>query len=233
MTTSELRLLIREAISEVLTEGPRDPAIFKAIFMAGGPGAGKSYVVSNLGLPALGFRKDDPDIMYQYFINRAGHDLNTFDVGSDYGQSMRKSASSLTDKRTEVGFLKNRLGVVFDGTGKNFEKIRDAKKKMEELGYETMMVFVNADLPTALERNQNRPRKVPEDMVKSFWNNVQNNIGKFQSLFGQNFIIIDNSSSTEKNDIDSMINQTYKKISRWSKTPPRSPIAKKWIEDHP
>jgi len=47
MTVAELRLLIREAISE-LTEGPRDPAIFKAVFLAGGPGSGKSFITQKI-----------------------------------------------------------------------------------------------------------------------------------------------------------------------------------------
>ena len=36
-------------------EGPNDPAIFKAIFLAGGPGSGKSFIVGKTALPALGF----------------------------------------------------------------------------------------------------------------------------------------------------------------------------------
>ena len=37
---------------DVLTEGARDPGIFKAIFLAGGPGSGKTYVASKLfGIP--------------------------------------------------------------------------------------------------------------------------------------------------------------------------------------
>ena len=37
---------------DLLTEGARDPGIFKAIFLAGGPGSGKSYVAQKLfGIP--------------------------------------------------------------------------------------------------------------------------------------------------------------------------------------
>ena len=37
-----------------INEGPNDPAIFKAVFTAGGPGAGKSFVVVTSGAIALG-----------------------------------------------------------------------------------------------------------------------------------------------------------------------------------
>mgnify|MGYP003120703684 FL=1 len=36
----------------MVSEGVNDPGIFKAIFLAGGPGSGKSFVASNLfGIP--------------------------------------------------------------------------------------------------------------------------------------------------------------------------------------
>lgn len=232
MTKAELRCIIREAIAEVaaeLNEGPRDPAIFKAIFMAGGTGSGKSHVVSNLGLDAMGFRRDDSDIIYQHLIKKAGNDINTFDIGSPTGQSIRKTASSLTDKQTDRGYIEGRLGIVFDGTGKNFDKIKVSKDRMEELGYDTLMVFVNADLDTALDRNRKRARKVPDDMLTRFWSDVQKNVGKFQSLFGQNFIIIDNSSTTSKADLDSSMSKAYVRIKRWAETPPRNPTAKRWL----
>lgn len=225
-----------DVISEVyanLTEGPRDPAIFKAIFMAGGPGSGKSFVANHLGLSSLGFRKSDPDVMYQYLIRRAGNDLDTFDIGSPEGQEIRSTASELTDKRTEMGFLAGRLGILFDGTGKDFNKIKNNKDRLELMGYESLMVFVNADLETAMARNRKRPRKVPDEMVKRFWTDVQKNVGKFQSLFGQNFIIIDNSSTTSDADLNLSINRAYKQIRKWAETPPRSPIAKRWISDQP
>ena len=39
---------------EVIEEGVNDPGIFKGIFLAGGPGSGKSYVASQLfGIPVL------------------------------------------------------------------------------------------------------------------------------------------------------------------------------------
>ena len=37
---------------DILNEGARDPGIFKAIFLAGGPGSGKSFVAQKLfGIP--------------------------------------------------------------------------------------------------------------------------------------------------------------------------------------
>ena len=37
-----------------LEEGVNDPAIFKAVFMAGGPGSGKSFIAGKTGLISQG-----------------------------------------------------------------------------------------------------------------------------------------------------------------------------------
>jgi hypothetical protein len=39
-----------------LQEGVNDPAIFKAVFLAGGPGSGKSFIAGKTGLGSFGFR---------------------------------------------------------------------------------------------------------------------------------------------------------------------------------
>ena len=39
-------------LKDLLFEGVNDPGIFKAVFLAGGPGSGKTYVVKQLfGIP--------------------------------------------------------------------------------------------------------------------------------------------------------------------------------------
>ena len=49
---------------------------------------------------------------------------------------------------------------------------------------ETYMIFVNTSLETAQKRNQMRKRTLAPKAVETMWNEVQNNIGKFQRLFG-------------------------------------------------
>ena len=55
------------------------------------------------------------------------------------------------------------------------------------------MVFVNTTLEVAQQRNAFRARKLPRKIVDTIWKDVQKNMGKFQSVFKQNFTIIDNS----------------------------------------
>ena len=54
-------------------------------------------------------------------------------------------------------------------------------RELQQLGYDTHMIFVNTSLDVALTRNEKRPRKLPEKLVVKSWNNVQKNIGKFKT----------------------------------------------------
>ena len=87
------------------------------------------------------------------------------------------------------------------------------------------MVFVNTSLEVALERNKKRPRVVPEDIVKSSWQDVQNNLGKFQSLFGRsNMLVVDNSKQEKFAD------EVVKAANSFVKKPIQNHIAKAWVK---
>ena len=93
------------------------------------------------------------------------------------------------------------------------------------MGYDCYMVFVNTSLEVAMVRNTERERTVPPEIVKNNWNTVQQNIGKFQRLFGQQkMIIIDNNKADEK-----IITNVYKQVAKFVKKPVDNHIAKQWI----
>ena len=54
---------------DLLNEGVRDPGIFKAIFLAGGPGSGKSYVAKKLGLKTLGLIVVNSDLFFVQLLS--------------------------------------------------------------------------------------------------------------------------------------------------------------------
>ena len=207
-------------------EGIEDPAIFKAVFLAGGPGSGKSFVVGKASLKALGFRLINSDDAFEKGLKRAGMGTTPEDIFSEPGQAVRATAKALTGKQLDIA-LKNRMGIVIDGTGKDYNKIKAQVQKTRELGYAVHMIFVNTDLDTALERNRMRPRVLPDKVVEKMWNDVQKNIGKFQSLFRSRMTVVDNSDGS---NIDRATLDAYKDIMNWSKRPPENAIAMKWIK---
>ena len=159
-----------------IMEGVNDPSIFKAVFLAGGPGSGKSFIVGKTSLKALGFRLINSDDAFEKGLKKAGLTTDPEDIASAQGQAVRASAKALTGKILSRS-LEGRLGIVIDGTGKDYMKIAKQVNQLRQLGYAVHMIFVNTDLETALKRNQLRPRKLPDDMVTKLWNEVQKNIG--------------------------------------------------------
>ena len=76
-----------------------------------------------------------------------------------------------------------------------------------------------------MKNNLTRPRKVPEDIVKSAWQEVQNNLGKFQRLFGSNqMLVVDNSKKEE------FAKNVKKAANEFVKRPIKNHIAKNWIK---
>ena len=213
---------------EQLTEGVYDPNIFKAFFLAGGPGSGKSYVVRRT-TGGLGLKIVNSDIAFEKLLKDADFDLDFRTMSPEKSlerDKIRSRAKEVTSKM-QRNFVAGRLGLIIDGTGAEYVKIERQARKLKELGYETYMIFVNTSLDTAIERNNQRSRKLPLDIVKTYWNNVQANIGKFQRLFGMgNMIIVDNNSAGEN-----VFNTVFKQIVKLTKRKVKNYIAKQWIDN--
>ena len=206
-----------------LQEGVYDPNIFKAIFMAGGPGSGKSYVAKRT-TSGLGLKMVNSDDIYEKMLNDAGLDTTPEDIYSDKGQEIRGRAKGVTS-RMKGNFLEGRLGLIIDGTGKDYSKIAKQVQGLKLLGYECYMIFVNTSLDTAQEQNAKRKRTLPEKEVATMWNEVQSNIGGFQRLFGNsNFIIVDNNMAGED-----VFTKVWKRCMLLIRKKVTNRIAKAWI----
>lgn len=217
-----------------LLEGVYDPNIFKAFFMAGGPGSGKSFAVQKgigqaqkgVRVTAQGLKVVNSDDVFEKYLKDAH--LN-FKMQANQGTQrdiLRKKAKEVTRKRQD-NYIEGRLGMVIDGTGKDYGKITSQASGLKQLGYDVHMVFVNTSLDVALKRNSQRPRQVPEKIVKDSWNQVQKNIGAFQRFFGnKNFIIVDNNSIGD--DVFDMVGvQVRKMLSKKV----NNHIAQNWIDN--
>jgi len=216
---------VNESFEQFVSEGVNDPSIFKAVFLAGGPGSGKSFIVGKTALTALGMKVINSDDIFERALAKAGLKATPEDIYSPRGQEIRGGAKELTGKKMDLA-LNGRLGLVIDGTGKDYEKIEKQAGKLKKLGYEVAMIFVNTDLDTAKTRNRMRSRSLPDSEVETMWTGVQKNLGKFQNFFGTKMFIIDNS---EGSNFEGAVLSTYRKMSAWAKTTPTNPEAKSWV----
>ena len=178
-----------------LQEGLYDPNIFKAFFLAGGPGSGKSYVVKKT-TGGTGLKSVNSDEAFEHLLTKAGLSLKMPPEEFERKEVQRARAKEITAAR-KVNYLEGRLGLVIDGTGKNVDKILKQKAGLEEIGYDTYMIFVNTSLDVALQRNASRSRSLAEPIVVKSWKDVQANIGKFNNMFRQGFIVVDNNNAGE------------------------------------
>lgn len=220
---------IHDILEQQISEGPNDPHIFKAVFLAGGPGSGKGFVANNF-LGGTGLRPVNSDDIYEYLMQKQGMDMSDPDtIISPAGQETREKAKQLTSNR-ELVYLDGRLGVVIDGTGKDVAKVQKSVDRLRSLGYDTMMLFVNTSEEVAQQRNQQRTRRIPAELVNKMWNSVQQNIMKFQQIFGAgNFHVIDNSGGLEDEDRKENFANVYKSVTKFLSTPPSHRNAKAWL----
>ena len=206
-----------------LQEGQQDPNILKAFFLAGGPGSGKSYVVRRT-TGGTGLKTVNSDDQFEFMLKKAGLSLKMPESEKEPRDAVRARAKEMTAKK-KGNYLDGRLGLIIDGTGRDYDKIAKEATQLQQLGYDTYMIFVTTSLDVALERNAMRPRSIPEKIVTKSWRDVQQNLGKFSQFFRQGLVIVDNNDAGED-----VFVQVFKQIRGLLRRPVKSPQAKQWVE---
>lgn len=233
-----------------LIEGVNDPGIFKAVFLAGGPGSGKDFVMGQV-LSPFGLVEINSDNALEFLMKKEGLDMNM--PKSEEGQRnlVRGRAKSITKEKERLA-LQGRLGVIINGTADSVEKIANIKARLEELGYETKMLFVNTSNEVSQSRNIERGRqggrKVPDgtdanglpdgspDIRLQKWIDAQKSKLAFEEMFGKNdFVSFDNDADMRTAPPD-VVKQTktaftklFKKMQNFTTKKIDNPIAKDWI----
>ena len=205
-----------------LQEGVYDPNIFKAFFLAGGPGSGKSYVVRRT-TGGTGLKVVNSDPAFELLIKKASLSLKMPESEFDRREPLRKHAGKLAKKR-KANYVEGRLGLIIDGTGHDADRLLDQARGLEELGYDTHMIFVNTSLDVALQRNAKRARSVPESIVVKSWKDVQANIGRFNNFFKGGMIIVDNNDAGED-----IFQSVWKRVQSLLRKKVRNTRAQNWI----
>jgi predicted kinase len=210
-----------------LQEGLYDPNIFKAFFLAGGPGSGKTFVTRG-AFGGTGLRVINSDQAFENALKKNNLSLKMPDSESEARDMLRARAKATTDKTLDLS-IKGRLGMVIDGTGRDYDKINLQTSLLKQLGYDCYMIFVNTSLDVALERNRRRERTVPEYITRNSWTKVQSNIGRFQNLFGmENMIIVDNSKD-DRELTTVVMSKVDKNVRRLLRNKVKSYTAKRWM----
>ncbi|MBT4208604.1 hypothetical protein HOE22_09710 [Candidatus Woesearchaeota archaeon] len=238
-----------------IIEGVQDKGIFKAVFLAGGPGSGKTmsarwifgipdkFNISMSGMKMVNSDKDLKHLLKKFgfgtdldkmpdelFSHLTGMSKDMVSPPQDVDSGLRKYAKELTAARMKL-YKQGKIGMIIDGTGHDFQKLHSMKNELEADGYDTYMVLVNTSLEVAQKRNQQRDRILPPALLKKSWSDVQKNIGAFQNLFKQNFVIVDNSKHLSDKEAEAkFVPLVTKVVRKFANMPIKNPLGRKWVE---
>jgi predicted ABC-type ATPase len=227
-----------QSLKGYLSEGRHDPSIFKAVFMAGAPGAGKSFVSDWMSLgPQLGYKVINSDVEFTRYMKDAGLTDEKGAVILDPEQEFERNvirtvAKRHTQAKTSYAMV-GRLGLVIDGTGANASKVQKQKATLEKLGYETAMVYVSIPLEDSIESDRKRGeeggRSIGPELVTQKFKELDKSIPKLKKSFGKMFFVIDN---TVREKTPALIRKVETVIKKWSKQLPKNKAARTWMKNN-
>ena len=223
---------------KLFLEGRNDPSIFHAVFMAGAPGAGKSYVSDWMALgPQLGYKVINSDMEFTRYMKDAGltddKGAVVLDPNKEFERGVIRTVAKRHTKSKHDHALIGRLGLVIDGTGANAKKVMGQKKTLEQLGYECAMVYVTIPLEDSIasdkKRGEDGERTIGPELVTQKFKELDKSLPVLKRSFGKLFFVIDN-SVREKTPV--IIRNVLNIITKWSKTMPKNRAAKTWMKNN-
>ena len=178
-------------ITEII-EGRFDPYQNRAIFFAGVPGAGKTFIARRLASIFYGLKQVNPDAAFKYLLKNKNLSLKMPPEEETPREIERQRSKQIVGKQQQM-YQQENLGMLIDTTGRSLARVVDTKEELEAQGYETAMIYVDADIETSVKRNRARERSIPEKVLMQNFGAVKANVPKFQELFGDRFFELDNS----------------------------------------
>jgi len=182
-----------------------DRGIFKAIFVTGGPGSGK-------------------DIVIREAISESRIVELNFVQAIDYLGDKQKLSEQSKDFRREA--IRNRGPLIINGPADDNEKIAHIKEQLEELGYETQMVFVDTSDDASKERNSLLSRMMVESVRQDKWAKSQRNTKYFTEAF-KCFVPFDNTGDITSKEQD--IHKVYESTNEFLDSRLTNETATDWL----
>jgi len=183
------------------------------VVVAGGPGVGKSFITNNL-INLDNVKHFNVDIVRELTARKLWGDKWAENMSTPEGyQKVLDLTHTTSDPRNlTVRFLKNFLqvprkegiNIIYDAGGGQREVMEEIWKIANDNGFHTTLVYVRTPLDVAQERNIERPRSLPSEMVASYYQKVKDNIryliDKFDNVwFVDNKDVIDISNRPTDN----------------------------------
>lgn len=190
--------------------------LFKAIFISGGPGSGKDII-----------------------IREAIAEQNAVEITSTTAISILNDKHKLyefsRDSRREA--IRQRQPLIITGTTNEQYNIIAIREELEELGYETMLVFVNTSNESSRKRNEGHERMMAESVRQERWEVTQLVAEKFNQAFKKylefdNSVDLNEATEFETSEKEEDISIIYEMTNWFFDTPVQNEIAESWMTRH-
>ena len=199
----------------LISEGINDKGIFKACFMCGHPGAGKSYTLTKIKSGIIEPRIVNTDKAFPLFKKY---------WNKEWGKISTKVKTINSNQLT--GYINSMLPLAVDGTANNPSAVLKRVGILESFGYDVGMVFVNTSLETAIERASKRERQVDKDFIARVYNQVNKAKNFYRGKF-QTWIEVDNNEGELNNEV---ITHAFKFMSSFYNSSINNPIGQEYKE---
>jgi predicted ABC-type ATPase len=202
----------------MLTESMYDKCKFKAIFMAGSPGAGKTYTIHQIKDGTVPVKIVSTDHYTEFLVPSGDPDLQKIFI--DKAMHLNKTQLML--------YINSMLPLFVDSTSNNFANMVTRAGILESFGYDVGMIFVNTSLETCLERAKERVRHVDEDYIKEAYDKAFENLEMYKSRFSNSFFTEVKNDEGEFND--KAIEHIFKQTTKFFNSPLVNPEGKRTLE---
>jgi predicted kinase len=213
-----------------LVEGIEDKGIFKAVFLAGHPGSGKSYALKKINVGTVEPRvvNTDKAFLKKAQVERLGNPdaFERFREHWDKGWPLVRDDVKRVNKSQLSLYINSMLPLAVDGTSNSVAQVNRRKGLLEGFGYDTAMIWVDTDLETSLRRAAGRERHVDPEFIEQSYELVKSSIPFYKKNF-QTFLRIPNNDGELTDDI---IKKAFNKMNKFFNSPVLNPVGKKYIE---
>lgn len=181
--------------------------LFKAIFVTGGPGSGKDIVIR------------------EAIAEQKAVELNSVQA-FDYLMDKQKLSEQSKDYRREA--IRTRGPLIINGPADDHTRMITIKEELEELGYQSIMVFVDTTNEASKERNERLLKSITESVRQEKWELAQSS----KEAYRQNFKMIQFNNSSSFEEIEEDITDTCLSLSSFIESREFSEAAASWLQNH-
>tara|TARA_A100001515_G_scaffold79704_1_gene63299 strand:+ start:6920 stop:8134 length:1215 start_codon:yes stop_codon:yes gene_type:complete len=184
MLLNELRKLINQIrLEEALEKGVKEVKHpFKAVFIFGPAGAGKTTTKDFLGLPDEFVPLTSDDAIEKVFP-KFGISL---DFREEYPKKteIRKLLQQRTSEKT-IRKVNQMLPLFFDTTGENVSKLIKIMDALERVGYDIAVFQINVPPDVSIAADLGRDRTLGSEIIQSISNDYQRDVAKGAAYLNQ------------------------------------------------